>query len=379
MVFRLANFWLVRLWRLWIILLAVAPACVFANALAPVASDVVSGTASELPRSFTESVAFVTLRNKTGRNEVAEYFGGGRDILRTGFCDVTRTPVPMLKTLADNVPFYVPDDILKIERIREFSAPHFWESISQTAGNKSLVLYTHGFNIDFQRGCKRASEFQRSLGLGGRLILFSWPSDGLLVNYTADEADIYWSVDPLQMLLRGIVESMGRARFSIVAHSLGSRGVMLALLRMAESSDLPGRGPLFDQLVFLAPDIDAEIFSQHLSKIRPLVKNITLYVSDHDHPLALSNQLHGYPRLGEVGAHLKGLEGVEIIDVSDVPVQYPSGHLYHLYNEHVKSDLDQLLNNNKTAEKRVNLKNSGVNYWRLQTAPVDTENATGER
>ncbi|MFV9615554.1 MAG: hypothetical protein ACNYZG_06330, partial [Gammaproteobacteria bacterium] len=66
------------------------------------------------------------------------------------------------------------------------------------------------------------------------------------------------------------------------------------------------------------------------------------------------------------------------IDISDVPVQYPSGHLYHLYNDEVVADLHQLLNENKPATARSNLKHSGENYWRLQPA-IDMATTTTDK
>ena len=82
----------------------------------------------------------------------------------------------------------------------------------------------------------------------------------------------------------------------------------------------------------------------------------------------------GCSRLGEAGPHLQGLTGVEIIDVSDIPVRYPSGHVYHLYHKLVVSDLTQLLNNGKSASQRSNLEQTGKNYWRLQPG---TDGRTG--
>jgi esterase/lipase superfamily enzyme len=237
------------------------------------------------------------------------------------------------------------------------------------------VLYTHGYFINFDRGCKRASIFQASAGLAGRFLLFSWPSDGAILNYTRDESDLYWSVAPLAQTLADMAGRFGAGGFDVTAHSLGTRGVYLALVQMAGSESVTR--PLINQLVFLAADIDIGIFKQYLPLIRPLARNITIYVSANDRPLALSSQVHGYPRLGESGSHLDGLTGVDIIDLSEIPVRYPSGHLYHLYNDIVASDLAQLLNNGKPASQRSNLKQTGENYWLLQPAAVNREGDGG--
>ena len=337
------------------------------------ASDDSAGSPSEASAELHHSIPFLTLRNKTGSDEAPDFFGGERDILRAGYCDVSRTQLQTLKSIADNVPFYVPEDILQLDAVREASVDNFWTDFEKSAKGLPPTLYTHGFYVSFERGCRRASDFKRSLDLAGRFVLFSWPSDGVIVNYTHDEADLYWSVDQLQEVLSVMVERFGAGKINVAAHSLGTRGVMLALVRMAKAEHVgkPAGQPLINQVVLIAPDIDAGIFKQYLPHIKSLAKNITVYVSEHDSPLALSMQVHGYPRLGEPGSHLDGMDGIEIIEVSDVPVQYPSGHLYHLYNDRVAADLYQLLNKNKAAAERSNLKQTGKNYWRLQPAIVD--------
>ena len=130
--------------------------------------------------------------------------------------------------------------------------------------------------------------------------------------------------------------------------------------------------PLFNELVLIAPDMDAQIFGQVLPEIKPLVRRITLYASENDHALRLSRELHGYPRLGEGGELLTVYPGMEIIDVSSLPVQSPSGHVYHLYNTDVGRDIRQLLETGASASQRPGLiedNKDGLEFWRL--APTE--------
>ncbi len=202
------------------------------------------------------TVPFITLRNKTGSSDAAEYFGDERNAVHAGYCDLSRTPLEALESIAEKAPFYIPDDIVKIDKVRELSMEEFWRDLEGTMDGRRPVLYTHGYYISFERGCKRASLF-------------------------------------------------------------------------------------------------------------------------NDTPLALSRQLHGYPRLGETGSHLEKLTGVDIIDVSEIPVRYPSGHLYHLYQDIVAGDLIQLLNDGKPASQRSNLKRTSENYWMLQPRAVDRAGGSG--
>ena len=329
------------------------------------AADRVAG-AGDAP---LRTVPFMTLRNRTGSDNAADYFGGERGGLAAGYCELERTPLNSLKPIAERAPFYIPDEIVMLDAVTELSIEDFWERVDHRANGQAPVLYVHGFNISFERGCRRALILKESLGLEGRFVLFSWPSAGGIMEYTQDEADLYWSVAPMRGVLADMIERFGRGQVNIVAHSLGTRGIMLALVLMAQAQqpDLP----LFNQVVLIAPDIDVGIFEQYLPMIRPLARTITVYVSGKDSPLALSRQVHGHPRLGEAGKHLEGLKGVEIIDLSDIPVRAPSGHVYHLYQSIVTEDLDQLINQNKPAAQRRNLRLEGGNQWRLQ--PVETE------
>jgi len=329
------------------------------------------GTGNELLRT----VPFITLRNKTGGGNVSNYFGDDRDTARAGYCDLSRTPLKALEVIAEKAPFYVPDDIVKLDTIRELSIEQFWRDMEESRHGRRPILYTHGYYISFERGCKRASLFQDSLGLTGRFLLFSWPSDGAILTYTRDESDLYWSVAPLAEILTDMVKRFGAGNFDIAAHSLGTRGVFLALVQLANGEH--GSKPLVNQLILLAPDIDVGVFIQHLPRIRPLARHITIYVSGNDTPLALSRQVHGYPRLGESGPHLDEVTGVDIIDVSEIPVRYPSGHLYHLYHNIVINDLAQLLDGGKPASQRSNLKSTRENYWLLQPGAVDRVGESG--
>ena len=316
-----------------------------------------------------QTVPYITFRNKSGNKNASDYFGGERSTAHAGYCDLSNTSLSLLKPIADKASFYIPEDIVKLEAIRETELDVLWKSIKNSSQGRKPTLYTHGFYIDFNRGCRRASLFQKSVGLTDRFLFFSWPSDGAILNYTYDEADLYWSVDPMLQTLLDMNRYFGKGNSNIVAHSLGTRGIFLALVMMAQTEQVDK--PLFNQIVLLAADIDAAIFKQYLPLIRPLAKNITVYVSGNDSPLALSRQVHGYPRLGESGEHLDGLMGINIIDVSDMPVRYPSGHVYHLYHKTVVNDLAQLLNKNKPPSQRSNLKQTSKNYWRLQPDMVE--------
>ncbi len=338
------------------------------DAISETASTDTASTSAETGREndLLSTVPFLTLRNRTGSDKAAEHFGGERGSLSAGICKLDRTPLSLLKPIAERTPFHIPDEIVKLDTVSELSVQDFWERMEDTSNGRAPGLYMHGFYISFERGCRRALLLKESLGLEGRFLLFSWPSDGAITNYTHDEADLYWSVNPLRGVLADMVDRFGSGKVNVVAHSLGTRGVVLALLLLAQTQQYDR--PLFNQVVLIAPDIDVGIFEQYLPLIRPLARNMTAYVSSNDSPLALSRRVHGYPRLGEAGEHLESLKGIEIIDLSDVPRRVPSGHVYHLYQDIVIEDLAQIINENKPAAQRRNLQQVSEYKWQLQPA-----------
>jgi esterase/lipase superfamily enzyme len=312
------------------------------------------------------NIRFLSLRNRTESSEPAERFGDERDVLRAGTCEVTWTPIRMLEHIAANSPLYIPSDDLEITAVTERSIDAFWdEFVADNIGRRPL-LYVHGYNVGFAKGCYRAARFSENLAIGRRLLLFSWPSDGSALNYMRDEADLSWSVNTLREVLLEMEQRFGRGNFDVFAHSLGARGVMLALSAMHDFHT--ATVPLVDRLILAAADIDADVFEQLLPRLRAQAHQITAYVSDNDSALALSRELHGYPRLGEASTHVVALQGVDVIDVSDLPLRRVTGHLYHLYNETAYRDIAQVLNERRPATQRRGLKNvdpTVPNFWRL--------------
>lgn len=319
-------------------------------------------------------VRFLTLRDRTDSDEPAEYFGDVRGELRSGQCEVVWTPIRGLDTIARNAPIYIPSEDLEITAVSERPLESFWSDYVRDNERSRPLLYVHGYNIGFEKGCLRAARMTENLGLGHQLLLFSWPSDGATLNYTRDQADLSWSIEYLRETLLHMEGLFGRGGFDVAAHSLGARGLSLALSGLSDGDD--PETPLVERLVLFAPDIDVEIFQQILPRLGRQAGHITAYVSENDSALSVAREIHGYPRLGEAGPHLAELTGVEFVDVSELPLRRVTGHLYHLYNAPVAHDLRELLIDRLDAADRSRLKQPDPtlsNYWLLPEPPPADE------
>jgi esterase/lipase superfamily enzyme len=281
---------------------------------------------------------------------------------------VAFSPVPVIDKLAPEVPFYIPAETRKMRVTPHGDAEIFWNRLgTEVAGTSSgsVVVFVHGYSYGFERNCRAAAELQRALLGKAVVLMFSWPSDGNPLDYLADQADIEWSVPFLARVLAQLGDLVGHRSVQVVAHSLGTRGVVFALDRLSAASRLR---PVIGPLVLVAPDFDAQTFVDRLPGLVPLTGGITLYASSNDTPLKVSQQLHQYPRLGVAGEFLTVAEGMQTVDVSPVGRYQVLGHEYFLFHPQVVADLAMLLGDALGAAERPGLRalhRDGLTHWEL--------------
>ncbi len=315
------------------------------------------------------SVFYLTNRKRNAAKPGADSYSGERGESQFGRCEVEFTPIPIINQVAPRMPFYVKSENKAVSLAERTDPQLFRAQLAAAAGRTSsgsVVLFVHGYNYGFKRTCRMAAEMQRSLQDRATVVFFSWPSNGLPSDYVSDQADMEWSVPVLANLIGQLGDQVGRENVQVVAHSLGSRGVIAALQRLGGERT---ERPVITQLVLLAPDYDAQTFVELMPALLPLADGITLYASSNDAPLKLSRQLSGYPRLGEAGEYLTVVRGMETIDVSSVGRYQITGHEYFYFHPLVTADLVALLGSGARAAQRAGLQarmREGIRYWEFR-------------
>jgi len=315
------------------------------------------------------SVWFATNRKRDAADSAADAYTGERGKPHFGRCTVEFKPIPLMNHIAPEVSFHVPTEKSEVRAAEPVDAGQFWDGLTKAVGKSdsgSLVLFVHGYNYGFEKTCDMAAEMQRVLWGKAVVLMFSWPSNGLPTDYVSDQADLELSVPLLAELLGQLGDRLGQANVQVLAHSLGSRGVLFALQRLRAGRDgQPVTGPL----VLIAPDFDSQTFVDMLPEISPLTGRITLYASENDTPLKASRKLSGYPRLGEAGDFLTVTKGMETIDVSPAGRYQILGHEYFYFHPRVTADLVALLVHGKPAGERSGLRKRerrGIPYWEIK-------------
>ncbi len=321
------------------------------------------------PPAAVGEVLFVTNRQLDDTADPEDRFDGRRGRLHHGRCHVGYRPIPLTRDIADSVAFFVPTDFQRVESVELLDEPAF-DAAVRARSDTPTVLFVHGYSYGFEKTCRMGADLQRMLGDGATVVMFSWPSDANPADYAADQVDVEWSVPALA----GLIERLGardNGPLRVLAHSLGTRGVLFALAWL----DLAGLEPPYaEHLVLLAPDYDAAAFEQQFEGIAGRVGRITLYASANDTPLKLSATLHGYPRLGQAGEDLTLIDGMETIDVSALGRYRFSGHEYFFYHPIAADDLVESLLHGKPPGERLHTEprsRNGDDYWVLVEPAIE--------
>ncbi len=255
----------------------------------------------------------------------------------------------------------------------ELDFENFYYRMSEEFTAKSerdLLLFVHGFNVDFDAAVRRTAQIATDLSFPGVPVCYSWPSQGTMVGYTVDENNVTWTVPHLREFLVELAQQSGARSINIIAHSMGNRAVTSSISQIG-SEYSPQSLPMFDQVVLAAPDVDADYFRKELApRLARAAGHVTLYASSDDQALAASKHLHGgYPRAGESGANLVVVPDIETIDVSGIDLSL-LGHSYYGSSESMLRDLHALVRNRLPAHRREGLISRqlrNATYWLLET------------
>jgi esterase/lipase superfamily enzyme len=298
-------------------------------------------------------VFYGTNRVPTGDTKPASIYGRASGPLQYGYLDVT---IPQSHKLAEletpkqwseytlrvmNTDFR--SQFVLLENVKPLARDVFVAQLQreiQSSPSRDVFVFVHGYNNTFEDTARRAAQLAYDLDFDGTPIMFSWPSQGTLTGYFADEDAIEASGQHLAEFLQTVATQSGAARIHLIAHSMGNR-VLLAALK----TYLPTQKPdarAFGQLVFTAPDVDRVDFMKTFPALRRSAERLTLYASDTDVALRLSRYYHGGPRAGSAGPLIIRLQGLDTIDVSGLPADV-LGHSYFAANGGAVYDLLHLL------------------------------------
>jgi len=221
-------------------------------------------------------------------------------------------------------------------------------------------LFIHGFNVSFEDAAYRTAQIAYDLRFDGVAMMYSWPSAGSAQDYLHDEATIDQSAEYLAQFLAGVHAKSGAAHIHVIVHSMGNRAMLEAMQILKLQQTAPGA--IIDQVVFAAPDVDADTFAQSLHRCGDIARHCTLYGSSDDEAIKASEKIHGFNRAGEGGARLLLTTGVDSIDASGVDTSL-LGHSYIGECVNVIDDIQLLIAGTPPPRRLYSHARQGLPYW----------------
>lgn len=220
---------------------------------------------------------------------------------------------------------------------------------------KDVYLYVPGFKVDFGNPLLVASELWHFLGYGGSFIAFSWPSAQSNFAYLADLENALISAHNLRLLIKLLAERTDLEHIHIIGYSAGTRIVLSALAQIAlkhhgfEKQQLLSKYRI-GHVTLIGSDVDHGLFKIYLADgLLNTAKTVTIYSSQKDHALSVSQLLHEHTRLGqkqlrdfdvEVIKYIKDNPELRFIDVTDAEGSTRgNGHSYFRKSPWVSSDI----------------------------------------
>jgi esterase/lipase superfamily enzyme len=261
------------------------------------------------------------------------------------------------------------DDRLKITSISESAADVFWADVTnhlQAAqlSERDVVIFIHGYNVSFEDAAIRAAQIGVDLAVPGVMAFFSWPSKGTLRGYLEDGATIEASENFIAQFMIDFTKRSGASKVHIIAHSMGNRGVLRAVNRIADKAAKLSRKP-FDQIILAAADVDAGSFRMLCDAYSKVSSRTTMYVSSRDRAVEAAHWLYDFPRAGLVPP-VTVLRNIDTINVTNVDLT-TLGHGYIAEAREVLSDMHSLLVNGSPPDSRFGLRKlltiNGEAYW----------------
>lgn len=266
------------------------------------------------------------------------------------------------------------DDRLRVQDVLPREPDHFYGEIRDAIHDAArdyrrapqALFFLHGYNVSFEGAAIRAAQLACDLSVPGATAFFSWPSRGRVIAYPADEASIEASERAITEFLVEFATRCGAERVHLIAHSMGNRGLLRALQRIAGDAETRGR-VRFGQIFLAAPDIDRDLFLD-LAELYPEHSDrTTLYSSRRDLAVHLSSKFHDAPRAGYHTPYTIA-PNIDTVAVPSFNVDL-LGHSYFAQAEALLHDMFDLLRHGAPPNDRQRiapLKAEGESFWQVR-------------
>ena len=215
-----------------------------------------------------------------------------------------------------------PEKHFAIAKPRLFNSPDAFRSgindaLAQRASvDRNVLVFVHGYNTNFSAAVLRMTQFVKDTGFRGVPVLFTWASRGRTVDYVYDINSALHARHHL-VKLAGILSETNASSFGVVAHSMGNLVTLEAMSLLVQQRKQSG--DRLSNVVLAAPDVDLDIFTQHMQTLKPIKNKFFVLASSDDRALDASKRIAGgVSRAGAADPKDLAKLGLNVIELSEV-------------------------------------------------------------
>lgn len=306
------------------------------------------------------------------RGALVDFGGDLHDDLSYGVCEVIIPKERKVGSLGSprwKRFFSRVDDRVRLGRMIQLNRELYWVLFKDVSRKMKVkekpTIFVHGYNTSFKDSVVRAAQIGFDIGLGQGIGLFSWPSKGNILKYSADETSSEASKYTLADFIQEYVEHSNQKSINIIAHSMGCRCVLGAIEVL--SRDRKEIIKSINQIILAAADVDTAIMPKLGANAVKYASRTTSYISDKDRALKVSGWLHSFPRVGLTPPTFI-LNGMDTVLVNNLYL----GDFSHGYlgsSRTILSDIFDIFKTNSPPEDRHAIETvslSGQKYWRIK-------------
>jgi pimeloyl-ACP methyl ester carboxylesterase len=219
--------------------------------------------------------------------------------------------------LGSSVPYWSDADLMFPDGPPPDATQRFADAIDAqlaVSDKKDVYLFVHGYKVVYENPVLVASELWHFLGYQGAFIAYAWPSTPSAFAYIKDSDTSAGYARNFRLLLESIAANTDVEQIHIIGYSNGTRLVTRALEQLALINQGKSADEIFDKLriqnvILVGSDLDRGVFDSYLADgMLNVQKHLTIYMSQYDKALGMSQFLTRRQRVGQMYGGEKGGE-----------------------------------------------------------------------
>lgn len=244
----------------------------------------------------------------------------------------------------------------------------------------SALVFVHGYNVTFDNALRRGAQLARDLNYDSALFVFSWPSKGKRLRYGTDRDSADKAAESLASFLGMIEAASGAEKIHLIAHSMGNRVLLPALVKVVNDVKSKVRSKI-GEVILAAPAVPKEEFVAWIDELgRHGLDRFTLYASAVDKAMRVGywrewlTVLAGYVAGGQPLLN-PNVHSIDVSEAGNIGLTQLN-HDVFTSNPVMTEDMRQLFQNGlRPPEKRIptlevrSVESSPTSFWYYSNHP----------